>query len=731
MKVCPQCRSEYAADDVTHCPACGCALESSPESTPPENDDLEFQVYENNSDNVEFVGGTDKFDPREEEDDLGIQSPGEALTEELQQADDTPTRPEPGPIGQSDPFLPPDQEPVGPEPEPADFSDLKAEAAEPPAEENDPNAVKKLSDDDIKAIHSNLYGNGQPFLDDNTKRDLLDKLEGPDQPFGNTPIVPPKKAGMEAEPEQQSKPEMDLAEISQAIESDLPTPSMADRGRGIAYYYKNIIQLRGRQNLDAEDEIVVGNRRYELRRKKMDRKPMLIGGGILFAALLFVIGSMFITNHSGDGFVVGVVVDENKQPYGDGIRVRFPELGKQFETNAQGMFASGSIPSGTHRVELVSNNEVLGRDYTTVVGNKVSTIMLQPGDSDEYAAEEDQRRAEAAREQAVSESQSAQAKQPRRETPPPPEPEQTASRSSQVGRRTVGADARLILAANVANARISLDGTVLGAGNLAYNQIKPGTYRYEVAKDGYEPASGKITLEAGASRTLEVRLSPLAAQVKQQEYGFDDFYFSGLSALQERDFPAAARDLTEAVRLDPGSADAHFSLGQAWAGVKDWPKAHDAFLRAAEIYQVGGDYQRAITAYSQAIQSDDKSVAAYLGRGNVFLRTGEARAALIDFETAVRIDNRSAPAYVGLGRARLNQGSYDKAVKHFEDARSIDSDNPYIHQYLTLAYLGENDFDKVEESWQRFTETASEQQVARVRGDSRYAAVVRVVDRNR
>jgi len=406
--------------------------------------------------------------------------------------------------------------------------------------------------------------------------------------------------------------------------------------------------------------------------------------------------------------------------------VSLPDLGLKYESNAEGMFVTESIPSGSHKVELIWDGQTWASDYTTIVDGKISMIALKPSQEGPYAAVE----SDAAQKTPPPKPQPAAQPVPKQ----PASSKTTADKPAPTKKQTTASKpkstepAKLTLAANVDGARIALDGKVLGAGNLTYSKIKPGTYAYEIVKDGYQPATGKVTLKAGSKRTLEVALSPVAQAQKQEEYTPDDFYFSGLSALQERDFKAAAADLSESVLRDPGNAEAHFSLGEAYAGLKEWQEAHDEFLRAAEVFQIGKEFNRSITAYNEAITADDKSIPAYLGRGNLFLKRGEERAALIDFETVVRIDKRNPDAYIGLGRARFEQGLYKKASKHFRDARSIDSNDPMTYQYLMLCYMAESDFDEVQKTYRKFAEIASEQEVNRFRSDSRYSAVVRVID---
>jgi len=747
LKKCPQCQTDQESDVVTSCPACGYNFAAQTDPVPTgavdDDDDLDFQVYEQESDDREFVGGQADFDAADKKDDLGVQSPGEMM-ENLAHEDidtpvgsDTPVGPDTPvgsdtlfePIGQSAPFIPEPEPYEPPPPAPGDFSDLKSDAADDePEPESSPNGIKKLSEEEVKAIESNLY-HGSGYLSDSDKRDLMHKLDGEDQLFTATPIVPPKKT------EKAEVSPVSVDKINEELDASRPSPKMANRGKGVAFYYRNYIQLRGSQHLTPEDELLVAGRAYELRPKTIDRKMLMGAGGFVFLLLLFAIGSLFVSSPSGNGRIAGIVLNADNEPFGQGATINLPELGERAQTNAEGMFVLDDIPSGSHRVELNWDGQTWGADYTTVVDNKVSMIVLRPNGEPAYGtvaqpqdkpkrsqATTDNRRAEQSRTDTRQASAAAT-----REKPAPRKSESTP-KSATTRKQTRTAPGRLVLAANVDGARITLDGHVLGAGNLTYRDIEPGTYRYEVSRDGYKSRTGKVTIGSGEQQTLAVNLERVAQETKTEEYTAEDFYLSGLAALQENDFQAAATDLREAVRRAPGNADANFSLGEAFAGMKDWRKAHDAFLRSAEQYRVKGDNSRAITAYNQAIQADDESIPAYLGRANLFLAQEEERAAVVDFESVIRLDKRNADAYFGLGKARFEQGLYDKAEKHFKDARSVDPSNPLVHQYLMLCYMADSDFDEVKKAYEKFAEVATPEEMKDLRSNSRFSAVMRVVD---
>jgi tetratricopeptide (TPR) repeat protein len=251
-----------------------------------------------------------------------------------------------------------------------------------------------------------------------------------------------------------------------------------------------------------------------------------------------------------------------------------------------------------------------------------------------------------------------------------------------------------------------------------------------VSADGHETVSGTVTLAAGKTETLKVSLPVLAQADKQEVYTADDFYYSGVSAYKAGDNESAITDLTEAIRLEPSNAKLYLARGDAYGMLRYKDEAHDDYIRAAEIYRFNKKYSTAISAYNNALKWNEGSIAGHMGRASLFLAQSEPVAAITDYETVLRIDRRNFDAYIGLGRARFEQGNYKKAIKAFKDARSVDGQNPVAYQFLMLAYMADNDIDEVQKSYKKFAEVASSEDMARMRKDQTYSAVLRVVDKN-
>ena len=98
-----------------------------------------------------------------------------------------------------------------------------------------------------------------------------------------------------------------------------------------------------------------------------------------------------------------------------------------------------------------------------------------------------------------------------------------------------------------------------------------------------------------------------------------------------RDFDQQIADGTEAIRLDPKSAD--------------------AYIRRADSYLDKGDLDKALADYSEAIHLDPQCTGAFIDRAKIYGIKGDCDRAMADAVEAVRIDPTFAKAHNALGIA--------------------------------------------------------------------------------
>lgn len=679
MRRCDNCKTEILFDEVQFCEHCGATL--APAARPAADDDDDFVVTESAAERAE-LGTVPKLRPRAT-DDLGLQSSAEVI-QDLNRPEDTP-----GPSPANTPMTK------------SGISSLPAgtvSSSGDPLPNTTADGIKRLSPDQVKSIEKNLYAKSD-YLSEDEKRNLLKTVHAAER---SSP--PPVNV---ARPTKTSAPPIDHQQGAMAMGS-----APAKRGRGIAYYMKNYIQVRGDIELRDNDEIQVNNHSFLLRRKRFSPKLILALAGSGFALCLIVIGSLILSNpDGGNGQIVGFALDTNRRPYLLGATIHLPEIGKTYTSNGQGFFRTDRIAPGSYRVEYVLGGQTVGTDYATVASGEITTLSLEP--SDAMLAQVPQNTL--AQDQAPSGQKNNQV---------------SDSRGTEVERstetpRSVAAKkpelSRITVAANVENARFTLDGNVLGAGNTTFNAIKPGQHSYVVSKDGFVPVGGSIDLGAGETQVIEVALTPSSNEPEPPNRRA-----AAQTALKAGDYTQAVELLSQQINQSPGQPDLYVTRAEAYTGLGNKQASCEDYCKAAELYHGKNDSQ-AMTCYNSAIKQTPKSIAALLARGNLYLNRGEAIAAIADFESVVNLDKRNAIAFLGLGEARYSQGNYNQAIKYFKEARSLSPDDPYVHQYLMLAYLGDDDLKNVKKSYEKFMELSDQAQKDQLKSDRRFNAVLRVV----
>lgn len=688
MRTCPNCTTELVVDGGERCPVCNAKLSPVADTKGSHEDDAAFEVTEAHDDDRELVGGTGRKSRRHE---LDVEDEASITSHQINSNAD-PQPPNQKRTSQSNSN--PNTVPVTP----------VAASGTPAPNAGDKSGISRLSDKEVESISKNLYGNSKSFLNDREKRDLLKKVESP----------APAQHHVAHDTANNSDP------------ADPNRPRMAKRTRGVAWFYRNWIQVTGQNDLHDQDEIVINDRPYLLRKKRFSPKFVIALASPIAAVILFFVGSALTPSISGKGRLVGFVTDQSGQPLSQPATIRIADLGQSFKTNGQGFFVSDLVKAGSHKIECVVNGGVVSADYATIVSGEITTLKLSPV----YAQQSQpthQPLTQSEVEQPLNQHQSPAVAQ---ERPAPPRTGSARPSTNSDG-DAVSSDpnARLMLDADVEGATLSLNGRVIGAGNLTYARLKPGHYDYEIAKDGYKSVKGTVDLSSGKTTSLAVQLTPQKTPANKPSVPADEqHYQAALAALNSNDYTTAENEFAAAIEARPSYAAAYTSLAELKSKTGRNAEASQDYLRAAEIYRVAGDMGKALIAYNGAVRTDKTSTAALAGRGNLYLARGEQIAAIADYEQLITIDRRNVQAYYGLGLARFSQGNPKQAIKHLKDARSLDPKSADIHEYLMLCYFATDDIKEAKKSYNDFMAVANDSQVKDMKSNPKFGAVLRVVD---
>lgn len=97
--------------------------------------------------------------------------------------------------------------------------------------------------------------------------------------------------------------------------------------------------------------------------------------------------------------------------------------------------------------------------------------------------------------------------------------------------------------------------------------------------------------------------------------------------------------------------------------------ADDAFQRGVALYR-GGQYEAALEAFNQAVQTAD-SASARANRGVTRMRLGDATGALRDYDAALAASPRDAEILFSRGNARLALGDHTGAIADYSSAIAL------------------------------------------------------------
>jgi tetratricopeptide (TPR) repeat protein len=104
-----------------------------------------------------------------------------------------------------------------------------------------------------------------------------------------------------------------------------------------------------------------------------------------------------------------------------------------------------------------------------------------------------------------------------------------------------------------------------------------------------------------------------------------------------------------------------------------------------------GDYDHALTAYSEAIKYDSRYPIAYNNRGVLYFKTGDNDNAIADYTEAIRLNPKVASPYANRGRAYHAKGDNDHAIDDYTKALRLDAKYADAYNYRGLAYVAKGD----------------------------------------
>ena len=178
-------------------------------------------------------------------------------------------------------------------------------------------------------------------------------------------------------------------------------------------------------------------------------------------------------------------------------------------------------------------------------------------------------------------------------------------------------------------------------------------------------------------RKIYLIIIALIAGWRAPVYGQDtdgNWYRKGMFFNRSGQHDKAIEAFTKAIEADPEHANAYNNRGAVWYAKKEWDKA--------------------IADYTRAIEIDPGSAAFYINRGAVWFKQGHYKKTISDYNKAIDIDPGSADAFNNRGMTWYFLAQYDRAVADYSKAIGINPDNHEYHNNRGAAYFRKNQYDR-------------------------------------
>lgn len=196
------------------------------------------------------------------------------------------------------------------------------------------------------------------------------------------------------------------------------------------------------------------------------------------------------------------------------------------------------------------------------------------------------------------------------------------------------------------------------------------------------------------SKDENIRSSELTESDANEERAFVD---RGIAKAKSKDYRGAIQDFSEAIKIEPTSAEAYLERSKVKRRIKDEEGANedlksaklmldklDAGLKAyddAGAKYESGDYKNAIKRYDKAISSLPSLTNIYYDRGIAKQLLGDYEGALEDFDMSIEVDaSNKSEAYYQRGKIKYHKlDDADGALQDYNKAIELKPTDPDLY----------------------------------------------------
>ena len=122
------------------------------------------------------------------------------------------------------------------------------------------------------------------------------------------------------------------------------------------------------------------------------------------------------------------------------------------------------------------------------------------------------------------------------------------------------------------------------------------------------------------------------------------------------------------------------------------PRAAHAYYNRGNVYHSNGEFGCAITDYTKAIELNPNLTEAYNNRGNAYIAKGDSGRAIADYNKAIQLDTNCAMAYYNRGNVYIDEGDVDCAIVDYTRAIGLNPDYTEAYYNRGNAYYDKDEF---------------------------------------
>ena len=186
--------------------------------------------------------------------------------------------------------------------------------------------------------------------------------------------------------------------------------------------------------------------------------------------------------------------------------------------------------------------------------------------------------------------------------------------------------------------------------------------------------------------------------VRKQKY-----YSSGLRYFEKGQYQEAAIQFTNAVKIDPGYADAHFQLGESYLKLQRLDRAYQELFRTVElrpedykarialanVLLMGRQFPKAKEQTDWLVKNRPDDPATHSTLSNLLSAQGDVPGAIAEMQHTISLDPYHWELYLGLGFLEERNGQPDLAETNFKKVIELNPKSAAPRIVLGNFYLGQ------------------------------------------